>query len=375
MSPKHVALAPQGRVVPRNIPRSIAATYVRTIVPRPAAVFATFHPTQRLHVRTTDPHPAAIVMDTILSNAQSSAAFTGMNSVWGPDSYISSHGTLDFADADLSMPLGVIDENPRCASAEANHRDTIQTNSRSLSFVDAMSPFTNQEPADQKPHLPATTIDPMSMWPESNEAWATPSTTSRHGSAYSSSGTPKSTGTAGRELPGMIAYPSSGSLTTAPAESPEMQSERIASIQPESDSTCRARYAANQRHQKARNLRQADRETSSSTSTSDAHTKVEEKKRNLREKNKVAAAKCRQRQRKQAETIRARGSRLSETNAQLKSYVQELRRELNGLRSLALGHGECEERLARYNRVQAERVMRDYYSACGGLAGSMMNNI
>ena len=76
----------------------------------------------------------------------------------------------------------------------------------------------------------------------------------------------------------------------------------------------------------------------SSTSTSTS-TKAEERKRNLRDKNKVAAAKCRQRQRKQAESIRAKSARLSETNAQLKSYVQELRGELNGLRSLALGNG------------------------------------
>jgi hypothetical protein len=46
--------------------------------------------------------------------------------------------------------------------------------------------------------------------------------------------------------------------------------------------------------------------------------------------------------------------------------VQELRQELNSLRALALGHGDCDARLAMYNKVQAERVMREYYEACGG---------
>ena len=176
-------------------------------------------------------------------------------------------------------------------------------------------------------------------------------------------------------------YPTSVSPRTIHPASPDLQpsAPEEPTIPQESDSTCRARYAANQRHQKARKLRQEAREASSSSS-SDANTsgtnsdtnnnaqtrtKAEEKKRNLREKNKVAAAKCRQRQRKQAETIRSKGSRLSETNAQLESYVQELRGELNALRSLALGHGECDERLARYNQVQAERVMREYYDEIG----------
>lgn len=280
-----------------------------------------------------------------------------------------------------------------------------------------MSTFTYQEPAYQTPYPIANTIDPMSIWPPGpNRASGTLSATSRHDSAYSSAGTPKSTGSAGLEGSGMLphpsprmptttatedfgmaahsspgiltttetesfgtmAYPSSVSPTTAQPENPKLQPEAPEPIiQPESDSTCRARYAANQRHQKARNTRQAARETTSSsdtnTSSTSTSTKAEEKKRNLRDKNKVAAAKCRQRQRKQAESIRAKSARLSETNAQLKSYVQELRGELNGLRSLALGHGECDERLARYNQVQAERVMRECYSACG-LAGSMVNS-
>jgi hypothetical protein len=214
---------------------------------------------------------------------------------------------------------------------------------------------------------------------------AMPSTTTATDSfgmaAYSSPAMPPTTTMAGSF--GTMTYPTSVSPRTVHPSSPDLQSSSAPepAIQPESDSTCRARYAANQRHQKARKLRQEARESSSDTNSSTSSdnnttqtlTKAEEKKRNLREKNKVAAAKCRQRQRKQAETIRAKGSRLSETNAQLKSYVQELRGELNALRSLALGHGECDERLARYNQVQAERVMREYYSTCGGLAGSMVS--
>ena len=267
-----------------------------------------------------------------------------------------------------------------------------------------MSAFTNLEPAYQKPYMPApTTIDPMSMWSGPNAAYDTPSNTSRHDSAYSNSGTPKSTGSVGLEGSGFMpypslavppateaegftamTYPSSSPPTTAHLESPNTQpSAPEPTIQAESITTHRARYAANQRHQKARNLRKASVSSDNSNNTitttatettapNPTTTKAEEKKRTLREKNKIAAAKCRQRQRKQAETIRAKGSRLSETNAQLKSYVQELRSELNGLRSIALGHGECDARLARYNQMQAERVMRDYYSACGGLAGSMV---
>jgi hypothetical protein len=359
-------------------------------------------------------------MDAVLPNAQSS--FTGMNSGCNNDNYAGAYGALDFPDPDLSMPLGA--DNSRYAQQKPIMAIQSRLTSRSLSFDDAMSAFTNQDPADRKPDF---TMDPMSAWPPGpSRACETPSTSSRHDSAYSSAGTPKSSGSTGLESSGMMPYPSlsmpptttatnnfgmaaysnpampptttategfaqmpyptSVSPRTIHPSSPDLQSSapEEPTIQQESDSTCRARYAANQRHQKARKLRQEAREASSSGSDASSSsnsgnknaqtlTKAEEKKRNLREKNKVAAAKCRQRQRKQAETIRSKGSRLGETNAQLKSYVQELRGELNALRSLALGHGECDERLARYNQVQAERVMREYYSACGGLAGSMMN--
>jgi hypothetical protein len=206
-----------------------------------------------------------------------------------------------------------------------------------------MSASTNQDPADYK-HDPAATItDPVNMSSKPDSS-TTPSTTSRHDSAQASSTTPKTTST----------------------YAPEMSYEEIKPYQTESETTCRARYAANQRHAKARNSQpQANH-------TTEASTKDTEKRQVLREKNRVAAAKCRQRQCKQAENIRAKGGRLGEINAQLKSYVEELRGELNCLRAVALGHGDCNDRLARYNQVHAERVMREYYSACGGLADTMM---
>jgi hypothetical protein len=62
----------------------------------------------------------------------------------------------------------------------------------------------------------------------------------------------------------------------------------------------------------------------------------------------------------------AKHGRLSEANAQLKSYVQELRRELNGLRACALGHADCDCLIARYNQDRAKKVAAEYYSFCSG---------
>jgi hypothetical protein len=62
------------------------------------------------------------------------------------------------------------------------------------------------------------------------------------------------------------------------------------------------------------------------------------------------------------QTIQAKHGRLSEANAQLKSCVQELRRELNGLRACALGHADCDCPIARYNQDRAKRIAAGYYS-------------
>jgi hypothetical protein len=51
-------------------------------------------------------------------------------------------------------------------------------------------------------------------------------------------------------------------------------------------------------------------------------------------------------------------------NAQLKSCVQELRKELNGLREYALGHTDFDCPVAQYNQDRAKRVAVEYYSFC-----------
>jgi len=141
-------------------------------------------------------------------------------------------------------------------------------------------------------------------------------------------------------------------------------SESPTSFSPvESEKTRRARYAANQRHSKAKQARK-DSAMGESTSVTDA--RAAQRKQRHREKNKVAAAKCRSRQRKQVQTIQDKGSRLEEKNLQLKTMIQELRGELNSLRSMALDHQECACPVARYNHDQAERVVAEYRSACLG---------
>jgi hypothetical protein len=287
-----------------------------------------------------------------------------MNFGWGPDSYAVPYDNPNVESAYTSTPLNASNGNSRYAlQSSISKVDWRLTTSNSFSFADAMSAFTNQDPADYKQDPLANTVHPMNMSPEP-ESFMSPSATSRHDSAQASSAAPKTTPTEGT------------SQTPEDDDAEEEEEEEESSLPFESETTTRARYAANQRHAKTRNAQQqaGNNNTASSSHLSIASTQATAKKAVLREKNKVAAAKCRQRQRKQAETIRAKGSRLDETNAQLKSYVQELRGELNGLRALALGHGDCDDRLARYNQVQAERVMRDYYSACGGLAGSMISS-
>ena len=97
-----------------------------------------------------------------------------------------------------------------------------------------------------------------------------------------------------------------------------------------------------------------------------SNTRAAERRQRHREKNKVAAAKCRSRQRKQVQTIQEKGVRLGEKNVQFKTMIQELRGELNGLRSMALDHQHCNCSVARYNHDQAERVVAEYRSSCLG---------
>jgi hypothetical protein len=131
----------------------------------------------------------------------------------------------------------------------------------------------------------------------------------------------------------------------------------------ESGPTRRARHAAKQQRDKAR---EPSRRSYRNSSANEADTQATEKKQRLRQNNKVAAAKCRVRQKKQTQTIQAKHGRLSETNAQLKSCVQELRRELNGLRACALGHADCDCPIARYNQDRAKIVAAKCYTFCSG---------
>jgi hypothetical protein len=152
----------------------------------------------------------------------------------------------------------------------------------------------------------------------------------------------------GQTSPGQASTPSSSTPSTSPTES---------------DKTRRARYAANQRHSKAQKARHDSAQNETPTETD---TRAAERKQRHREKNKVAAAKCRSRQRKQVQTIQEKGARLGEKNAELKAMIQELRRELNELRSLALEHQTCNCNVARYNQGQAERVVAEYRESCLG---------
>lgn len=162
-----------------------------------------------------------------------------------------------------------------------------------------------------------------------------------------------------------VSATSYGRPASAQASTPAttVSNSLVSSSPVESEKTRRARYAANQRHSKAKQARK-DSQQSEGASVTDA--RVADRKQRHREKNKVAAAKCRSRQRKQVQTIQDKGSRLEEKNLQLKTMIQELRGELNSLRSIALDHQECNCPVARYNHSQAERVVAEYRSACLG---------
>jgi hypothetical protein len=209
-----------------------------------------------------------------------------------------------------------------------------------------MSASTIQELVAKKHDLEATTVDPTTTRLGSDLS-TTPNIARRRSLVHASSATRKYAQTGASETP----------------------LESIDSFQTESESIHRARHAANQRHSKACNSQLAGHEIAY---TSGVNTQADGKKQSLREKNKVAAAKCRQRQRKQAENIRVKVRGLSETNAQLKSYTQQLRQELNGLRVCAFGHADCDYKLALYNQGQVERLEAEYYWSYGGLNGTVI---
>jgi hypothetical protein len=230
------------------------------------------------------------------------------------------------------------------------------------------------------------TMDPTSLWPASMDKPGSPnlqpnmqahvqpaSTLQMHRSSLSSSPMTiaqrrntaresRASLTPGSTPDSILGY---GRPSSAQASTPiSTISESLAPTSPiESEKTLRARYAANQRHSKAK---QARKDSHQNESLSEADTKAAARKQRHREKNKVAAAKCRSRQRKQVQTIQEKGSRLEEKNLQLKTMIQELRGELNTLRSMALDHQQCNCSVARYNHDQAERVVAEYRSSCMG---------
>jgi hypothetical protein len=230
------------------------------------------------------------------------------------------------------------------SSPNIGHPRSMRANERSTSFTEVMSSFTDQEPAIQEHDLAGTTFDPANMWSDST---TTPNTPRRHDSVCTS-------------LPTLEPLHSNLRL---PFDTPQYRTK-------ESASTSRARYAANQRHSKALKPK---RDSKQASSANEADMKAEEQKQRLREKNKVAAAKCRQRQKKQFETVQAKGGHLGGRNAQLKSCVQELRQELIVLRGFALNHADCGCQIAQYNRVQADRVIAEYYSSYSGHSSTAMS--
>jgi hypothetical protein len=195
---------------------------------------------------------------------------------------------------------------------------------------------TYQESVVQTHDLVATAVDPANTW---SDSFAWPNAASGHENIHRSplDTTTKKSGAQGRQFD-----------IQKPAET-ETKSTRI------------ARYAAIQRHSKAQESRRISYCNSGATA---AEAQVTEKKQRLRQKNKIAAAKCRVRQRKQAQTTQAKYKCASEANAQLESYVQELRRELNGLQTRALGHADCDCPIVWYNLNQAKRIIAEYYSSC-----------
>lgn len=205
------------------------------------------------------------------------------------------------------------------------------------SLVDAMLSFTElQSTTHHQQPSPATMIDPINMWQSKD---STPGITVSKDSTRSS-------------LP---------SSSIVKMEEDEMRNSTPETSQSPtlSGSSLRARHAANHRHKKFHKARR------DSHQSDDTGTAADRNKDRLREKNKVAAAKCRQRQRKQAQSIQKRGGRLSDANAELKAKVQALRGELNQLRAIALYHQGCNCQVANYNCKQAARIAAEYSSNIG----------
>ena len=257
----------------------------------------------------------------------------------------------------------------------------IFTNACACSFVDAMSPLPRFDPIPPECDTFGNTMNPATIWPASLDVPdASPQLRSTQGFPQAYSGLPtreSPLSSSSFELaprPSSVERPLSSSTMTGTIASrrsvslksstpPSNASDTgITSSPGESDKTRRARYAANQRHSKARKARKDSHHDDNGVSGADEL--AQKRKERHREKNKIAAAKCRSRQRKQVQTIQEKSTRLAEKNVELKTVIQELRGELNGLRSIALGHQHCNCYVTRYNESQAERVVAEYRSYC-----------
>lgn len=256
----------------------------------------------------------------------------------------------------------------------------ILTDACASSFVGAISPLPLLDSIAPECGAFGSTMDPTTLWPAfMDEPNASPQLCSTQGlpQTYSSPlkrESPLSSSSFDlAHKPSSVEGPLSMTGTLASRRSNSLKSSTpasnasdnaITSSPGESEKTRRARYAANQRHSKAQKARKDSHHDGNGVSGADEL--AQKRKERHREKNKVAAAKCRSRQRKQVQTIQEKSSRLAEKNVELKTVIQELRGELNGLRSMALGHQRCNCHVTRYNESQAERVVAEYRSYCNG---------
>lgn len=105
------------------------------------------------------------------------------------------------------------------------------------------------------------------------------------------------------------------------------------------DKSVRARNAANQRHSKKTRKDSKDAETEHSGDDDDGVGEGGGKKERYREKNRQAAAKCRDKKKKNTEQLDKKYRVIAADNAAIKQEVRMLRDEFCRIRELALQHG------------------------------------
>jgi hypothetical protein len=280
----------------------------------------------------------------------------GMGLRWCPgvyaDSLASSQPSVSFTVAGMKPTSGALDNSFRWVFRALELFESVGLKPPCRSFNYDLSTFAHLEPFTQDYILSASIVDPAIAWhnpigTRSNAGQLSPNQISSQASIPSHGCEETNPHTAERPISTQSSTPRSAATDSAVSLPPG-----------ESEKTRRARYAANQRHSKALQARKDSHQNGDKDSI-----RVDERKQRHREKNKVAAAKCRSRQRKQVQTIQEKGSRLGEENAKLKTIIQELRGELNALRSRALDHQACTCHVAQYNFNQAERIIAEYNSS------------